>query len=73
MHADMLQNTSNITHKKEGLLNKVSEQSLSTPALMLQKVSQCHGWYEDSGAVMNSSDLPEETPAESTGDTKGRW
>lgn len=60
----MLQNTSYIAQEKEGLLNAVSEQSLSTPALRLRKLSQCNGWYGDSGAVTNSSDLPKETPAE---------
>lgn len=60
----MLQNTSYVSQEKEGLLNTVSEQSLSTPALRLGQLSQCHGWYEDSGAVTNSSDLLEETPAE---------
>lgn len=59
MHADMLQNTSYVAQEKEWLLNTVSEQSLSTPALRLWQLSQCHGWYEDSGAVMNSSDLLE--------------
>lgn len=64
MHADMLQNMSYIAQEKEGSLNPVSEQSLSTPALRLGKLSQCHGCYEDCGAVTNSFDLPEETPAE---------
>lgn len=64
MHADMLQNMSCVAQDKEGLLNTVSEQPLLTPVLRLQKLSQCHGWYEDSGALTNSSDLPEESPAE---------
>lgn len=51
MHADMIQNTSYIAQEKEGLLNTVSEQSLSTPALRLGQLSQCHGSMKTVGLL----------------------